>query len=82
MKVFSESDQSTCQETSAASSDFSHPSKDYVNYMSTDLSAQMMSTQNDSQNSGRQSAGFRSWIKHQILFQHQYNFLLLMLKDR
>ena len=53
MKVFSECDQSTCQETSAASSDFSHPSKDYVNYMSTDLSAQMMSTQNDSQNSGR-----------------------------
>ena len=39
---FSESDQSASQETSAVTSDFNHPSKDYVNYISTDLSAGMM----------------------------------------
>ena len=38
---------------SAVTSDFNHPSEDYVNYISTDLSAEMMSTQNDGQNSGR-----------------------------
>ena len=40
------------QETSAVN-DFNHPCKDYVNVISTDSSVQMMSTQNDSQNSGR-----------------------------
>ena len=39
----------------AVTNGFSHPSKDYINYISTDLSAKMMSTQNDGQNSGRQS---------------------------
>ena len=65
---FSESDQPAYEETSAVTTDFNHPSKDYVNYISTDLSAQMMNTHNDGQNSGRQSGGFRSWIKFQILF--------------
>ena len=50
---FSESDHSTEQETLAATSDFNHPSEDYVNYISTDLLAQIMSTQNDGQNNGR-----------------------------
>ena len=50
---FSESDQSAYQETSAVTNDFNHPSEDYVNFISTDLSAQMMSTQNNGQNSGR-----------------------------
>ena len=77
---FSESDQSAYQETSAVSSDFYNPSEVYVNYVSTDLSAQMMSIQNDGQNSGRQSHRFRSWIKFQ--HQHHYNFLLLILEDR
>ena len=40
------------QETSAVISDYNHLSEDYVNYISTDLSAQMMKTQNDGQNSG------------------------------
>ena len=39
---FSESDQSAYQETSAATSDFNHLSKNYVNYIPTDLSAGMM----------------------------------------
>ena len=52
-KSFSENDQSVYQETSAVTSDFNHPSEDYVTYISTDLSAQMMSTQEDGQNSGR-----------------------------
>ena len=37
---------------STVTSDFSYPSKDYINCICTDLSAEMMSTQNDSQNSG------------------------------
>ena len=49
---FSESDQSAYQETSAVTSDFNHPSEDYINYISTDLSAVTMSIQNDAQNSG------------------------------
>ena len=45
--------QSAEQETSADTNYFNHPTKDYVNFISTYLSAQMMSTQNDDQNSGR-----------------------------
>ena len=45
--------QSAEQETSADTNYFDHPTKDYVNFISTYLSAQMMSTQNDDQNSGR-----------------------------
>ena len=41
---FSESDQSAYQETSAVTCDFNHPSEVYVNYISTDLSAQMVSS--------------------------------------
>ena len=48
----SEGDQSVYQEASAVTSSFNHPSKDYVNDISTDLSSQMMATQNDGQNSG------------------------------
>ena len=51
-KVFL-NDQSAEQETSADTNDFNHSSKDYVNFISTYLSAQFMSTQNDDQNSGR-----------------------------
>ena len=50
---FSESDQSAYQETSAVTSDFNQPSEDYINYISTDLSVEMMNTQNDGQNSDR-----------------------------
>ena len=45
--------QSAEQETSADTNYFNHPTKDYVNFISTYLSAQMISTQNDDQNSGR-----------------------------
>ena len=38
---------------SAGTSDFNHPGKDYVNHISRDLSTQIMSTQNDNQNSDR-----------------------------
>ena len=55
---FSESDQSAYQETSAVTYSFNHPSKDYVNFISTDLSAQMMSTHNDGQSGGRWSFRF------------------------
>ena len=41
------------QETSAVTNCFTHPSKDYVNFISTDSPVQMMSTQNNSQKSGR-----------------------------
>ena len=41
------------QETSEVTNDFNHPSEDYVNRISTDSSAQMISTQNDGQSSGR-----------------------------
>ena len=51
-KVFL-NDQSAEQETSADTNDFNHSSKDYVNFISTYLSAQLMSIQNDDQNSGR-----------------------------
>ena len=44
---------------STVSNDFNHPSENYVNFISTGLPAQMMSTQNGGQNSGRQSRGFR-----------------------
>ena len=33
-------------------SDCNHPSKEYINYISTDLSAETVRTQNDGQNSG------------------------------
>ena len=49
---FYKSLQSAYRETAAVTSDFNHPSEDYVNYISTDLS-QMMCIQNDGQNSGR-----------------------------
>ena len=49
---FSESDQSVYQETLAVTSGFNHPSKDYVNHIFTDFTAQMMSTQNDGQSTG------------------------------
>ena len=52
-KSFSKSNQSAHQETSAVAYDFNHTNKDYINFISADLSAQMMSTQNDGQNSGR-----------------------------
>ena len=39
---FSQSDQSVYQETSVVTSDFNHPSEDYVNYISADLSSGMM----------------------------------------
>ena len=42
--------------TSAVTSDFNYPSEGYVNYISTDLSVEMMNTQNDGQNSGRYCA--------------------------
>ena len=48
---FSENDQSAYQETSAVNNDFNHPSEDYVNRIFIDLPAQIMSTQNDCQNS-------------------------------
>ena len=38
-EIFSESDQSACREMSAITSDFNHPSEDYVNYIPIDLSA-------------------------------------------
>ena len=48
-KSFSESDSLLTKKRQ-----FNHPSEDYVNYISTDLLAQMMiSTQNDGQKSGR-----------------------------
>ena len=46
-KSFSLSDQCSYQETSSGTSDFNHPDKDNVNYIYTDLWAQMMSIQND-----------------------------------
>ena len=49
-------------ETSAVTNDFNHSSEDYANFVSIYSSAKMMSSENDSQNSGRQSRGFRSWI--------------------
>ena len=39
--------------TSTVTSDFNHRSKNYTNYIFTDLSDEMMSTQNDAQNRGR-----------------------------
>ena len=45
------------QETSEVTNDFNHPSEDSVNCVSTDLSTQMISTQNDGQSSGIQSRG-------------------------
>ena len=38
---------------SAVTSGFNHPSKDYINYISTDLTAAMVCTQNDDQNCGK-----------------------------
>ena len=38
-EIFSESDQSAYQKMSAITKDFNHASKDYVNYISKDLSA-------------------------------------------
>ena len=36
--------------TSPVTSDFNHPRKGYINYFSTDVSAEMTSTQNGGQN--------------------------------
>ena len=67
----------------AVTGDFNHPSKYYINHISTNLSAEIMSTQNDDQNSGRWNHGFRSYIKIETLFQHQqYNFFFLILQER
>ena len=49
----SENEQSAYQETSGVTYVFNHPSKGYINYIPADLSAQVMSTQNDDQNSSR-----------------------------
>ena len=49
---FCESDQSY-EETSRVTNGFNRRSENYVNFISTDLSAQMMSTWKDGQNSGR-----------------------------
>ena len=54
------------QETSAVTNGFNHPSDYYEKIFSTDSSAQTKSPQNDCQNSGRESRGFRSWIYLQI----------------
>ena len=54
------------QETSAVTNGFNHPSDNYKKKFSTDSSAQTKSPQNDGQNSGRESRGFRSWIYLQI----------------
>ena len=48
-KSCSESDHSTYQQTPAVTN-FNYPIEDYVNSISTDLSAQMMRTQNYGQN--------------------------------
>ena len=50
-KSFSESDRSAYQECQVTG-DFNYPSEDYTEYISTDLSAETMSTKNDDQNSG------------------------------
>ena len=39
--------------TSTVTSGFNNPSKDYINFINTYFSAEMMSTENESQNSGR-----------------------------
>ena len=46
---FSERDNCALSKNTVTNS-FNHPSEDYVNFISTDLSAQMISTQNDGQN--------------------------------
>ena len=51
-KSFHKSYQSTHQETSEVTNDFNHSSKDCVNFICTDLSAPVKSTQNDGQSSG------------------------------
>ena len=38
--------------TSVVTSDFNHPSKEHINYISSGLSAEILNTQNDGQNSG------------------------------
>ena len=52
-KSFSESDQSTYQETSAGSNNFNHLCEVCVYYTSTDSSAQIVNTQNNAKNSDR-----------------------------
>ena len=49
----SENEQSAYQETSGVTYVFNHPSEGYINYIPADVSAQVMSTQNDDQNSSR-----------------------------
>ena len=49
----SENEQSAYQETSGVTYVFNHPREGYINYIPADLSAQVMSTQNDDQNSSR-----------------------------
>ena len=78
---FSENGQSACQKHQQ-SLIINHSCKDSINYISTDLSVEMVNTHNDGQNSDRWNRGFRSWIKFEILFQRQYNFLLLILQER
>ena len=50
---YAESNQSGYQETSAVTNDFNHRNEDYVSFISANLSAHLMSTQNDGQNNGR-----------------------------
>ena len=47
---FSEGDQSR---TSTVTCNFNYTSKDYINHISTDLSVEMVNTQNDGQNTDR-----------------------------
>ena len=53
MKVFLKVTSVLYQGISAITNDFNHLSENYVNFIAADSSAQMMSTQNDDQNSGR-----------------------------
>ena len=52
-EIISESDHSAYQKTLPVTNDFNHSSKNYVNFISTNFSAQIVSTQNDDQNSER-----------------------------
>ena len=51
--VLRQNDLSVYQGTPAITDGFNRWSEDYVNFVSSDKSAQIMSTQNDGQNSGR-----------------------------
>ena len=63
--------------TSTVTSDFNHPSKEYINCISSGLSAEMMSTQNNGQNSGAVDYDLGS-----SLFQYKYNFTQSILQEK